>query len=217
MRSMRLELGSPAVCSDGQFGELADVVIDPSTRRVTHLVVEPHHRHWLARLVAIELVSPASDERSVMLACTIAQARQLERAQVSAFLPIGGELDVDDPDWDVGNEGVLMQPYYGSDVWTHDAVMAATYDRVPKGEVEIRRASTVTSADEHSVGHVDGFVVDGEQHITHLVLERGHLWGKREITIPINDVSAVQPDAITLRLSKDEVGALEPISVRRRH
>jgi sporulation protein YlmC with PRC-barrel domain len=217
MNGVRLQLGSPAVCSDGRFGELVDVVIDPSTRRVTHLVVEPHHRHWLARLVAIELVRPASDELTLSLACTVAQARQLEQVQRSAFLPIGSEVAVDDPDWDVGVEGVLALPYYGSDVWTHDAVMSVTYDRVPKGEVEIRRASSVTSADDHLVGHVDGFVVDDGQHITHVVLERGHLWGKREVTIPINDVSDVEPDAITLELSKEQVGALEPLAVRRRH
>jgi hypothetical protein len=37
--AMRLELGGRAGCSDGTFGELADVMIDPTTRRVTHLVV----------------------------------------------------------------------------------------------------------------------------------------------------------------------------------
>ena len=52
-----------------------------------------------------------------------------------------------------------------------------TYDRVPKGEVEIRRSSAVTSADGHDLGQVDGFLVDGEAHITHFILERGHLWG----------------------------------------
>jgi sporulation protein YlmC with PRC-barrel domain len=29
-------------CTDGPFGKLADIVIDSTKRRVTHLVVEPH-------------------------------------------------------------------------------------------------------------------------------------------------------------------------------
>ena len=41
---MRLDLGSAVHSADGVYGELADVVIDPLTRRVTHLVVEPHKR-----------------------------------------------------------------------------------------------------------------------------------------------------------------------------
>jgi hypothetical protein len=40
---MRLELGSRVDCTDESFGTLADVVIDPTSRRVTHLVVERDH------------------------------------------------------------------------------------------------------------------------------------------------------------------------------
>jgi hypothetical protein len=41
-------------------------------------------------------------------------------------------------------------------------------------DVEIRRANAVASADGHHLGQVDGFVVDHDEQITHLVLERGH-------------------------------------------
>ena len=51
---MRLDLGSPVRCTDEAFGELADVVIDPGTRRVTHLVVQPHQRDEQARLVPVD-------------------------------------------------------------------------------------------------------------------------------------------------------------------
>jgi hypothetical protein len=90
-----------------------------------------------------------------------------------------------------------------------------TYDRIPKGEVEIRRASDVTSADGDHLGHVDGFLVDGDDQITHVVLERGHLWGRREVSIPIGAVSRVHTDAVTVRLTKDEVAALPAIPVDR--
>jgi sporulation protein YlmC with PRC-barrel domain len=90
-----------------------------------------------------------------------------------------------------------------------------TYDRVPKGEVEVRRASPVFSADGHHLGHVEGFVVDGEDQITHVVLERGHLWGKRDVTIPIGSVAKVENDQVILDLSKDEVGRLPAVRVHR--
>ena len=91
------------------------------------------------------------------------------------------------------------------------------YDRVPKGEVEIRRKSLVSSSDGHVLGHVDGFVVDDSQHISHVVLEHGHLWGKHEVAIPIGAVAEVEDDAVTLSLSKAEVGDLERVSLDRRH
>ena len=72
-------------------------------------------------------------------------------------------------------------PYYegyaglASEPLEYDAHMSITHDRIPKGEVEIRRASEVTSSDGHRLGHVDGFLVDDEDRITHLVLAHGHL------------------------------------------
>jgi sporulation protein YlmC with PRC-barrel domain len=89
------------------------------------------------------------------------------------------------------------------------------YDRVPKGEVEIRRASEVRSSDGHRLGRVDGLVVDAEDHVTHVVLEHGHLWGRREATIPIGAVRSVKTHAVTVDLTKDEVGELPAVRVRR--
>jgi len=40
---MRVDLGTPVRCSDATLGELADIVIDPATRRIAPLVVEPRH------------------------------------------------------------------------------------------------------------------------------------------------------------------------------
>jgi hypothetical protein len=97
-----------------------------------------------------------------------------------------------------------------------DPHVMLSYDRIPMGEVEIRRASSVTSADGHHLGHVDGFVLDGEQQIAHLVLEHGHLWGRREVVIPAVAVARVETDAVVLTLSKDAVGALPSARVHRR-
>jgi len=217
---MRLELGSPVRCTDDAFGELADVVIDPTKRRVAHLVVQPHNRHGLARLVPVELAE-AGDEAhpEVSLRCTVEEVRRLAPVQEFAYLRLG-EFPLNDPDWDVGVQDVLALPYYdalgfGPTPTEYEPHIALTYDRIPKGEVEIRRASAVTSADGHPLGHVDGLIVDGEEQITHLVLEHGHLWGRREVTIPIGAVTRVETDAVTLSLSKDEVEALEPVPVHR--
>jgi sporulation protein YlmC with PRC-barrel domain len=89
------------------------------------------------------------------------------------------------------------------------------YDRVPKGEVEIRRGSSVTSVDGADLGRVDGFVVDEAGHISHVLLEHGHLWGRRVVAIPVGAVERVESDSIVLRLARDEVGALPSHRVHR--
>lgn len=213
---MRLELGSRVDCTDESFGKLADVVIDPISRRVTHLVVERDGNPWLARLVPIELAErDARAADAIALRATVEEVGDLPPVREVAYLRLDG-FPVDDPDWDVGIEEVLSLPYYSSyDLDPAPVDYAARYDRVPKGEVEIRRASSVESADGRYLGDVDGFLVDDDQLITHVVLEQGHPWERREVVIPIGAVARVETDEITLSLTKDEVGALPPAAIRR--
>jgi sporulation protein YlmC with PRC-barrel domain len=215
---MRLELGRQVRCTDGPVGELVDVVIDPTKKRLTHLVVRPHELDGRSRLVPIELAERGDEGDSIALRCTREEVERLPDVNEHAFLRLG-ELPVDDPDWDVGTEDVLAMPYYESAEFggygAFDSSVAVVYDRVPKGEVEIRRASAVHTADGHHLGQVDGFLVDKDDQITHLVLERGHLWGRREVTIPIGAVAKVETDAVTVRLSKEEVGELPAARVHR--
>jgi hypothetical protein len=111
---------------------------------------------------------------------------------------------------------VLALPYYPSyDLEPTPPDFAATYDRVPKGEVEIRRDSAVESADGHHLGQVDGFLVDDSHLITHVVLDQGDPLERREVLIPIGTVARVETDEVKLTLTKDEVGALPPVMVRR--
>ena len=222
---MRLDLGSPVHCADGPFGELADVVIDPSTRRVSHLVVQPHHRHDLARLVRIDRAHAlAPSNAGISLDYTVAEVSQLEPIRQSAYLRVG-EFPVEDPAWEVGIQEIYALPYYESltqdglgtsiQAIDFDPHVAMGYDRLPKDKVEIRRASVVTAADGHHLGHVDGFIADADEQITHVVLEHGHLWGTREVAIPIGAVARIENDEVLLSLSRDEVGALKPLPVHR--
>jgi sporulation protein YlmC with PRC-barrel domain len=222
---VRLELGSPVNCTDGPFGKLADVVVDPTKRSVTHLVVEPHGDHGKTRLVPIELASSEEGETpAISVRCSVEEADQFEPVEEWAYIRLGESPDLE-PGWDIGVESVLAEPYYvygsvgGLGYETgpadYDPHVSVIYDRIPKGEVEIRRASAVTSADGHQLGQVDGFLVDDDEAITHFVLERGHLWGRREVTIPIKEVAQVFTDAVTLTLTKDEVGDLPSVPVHR--
>ena len=218
---MRLEIGNRVRCTDGVYGELEDIVIDPLEKRVTHLVVQPERGEGGARLVPIQLAKGRDDgQREIELECTLDEAHGFESVREAAYLRLD-ENAVEDPDWDVGVTDVLAMPYYYAGVGvgpypgeltSHAAIY---YDRVPKGKVEVRRASAVISADGHSLGEVDGFVVDADEHITHFVLERGHLWGRKEVTIPIGAVARVESDAVHVALSKDEVGALPTVRVGR--
>lgn len=198
------------------FGELVDLVIDPTKRRVTHLVVQPQALAG-SRLVPVELAESAGDQSQITLHCTLHEASELEPVEEVAFLRLGG-FPVDDPNWDVGVSNVLAQPYYGAGEFAgsgYPADVEMFYDRIPKGEVEIRRDSVVTSSDGHSLGRVEAFILNDEEEVTHFVLEHGHLWGRRDVTVPIGAVEKIETDQVTVGLTKHEVGELPAVRVHR--
>jgi hypothetical protein len=60
---------------------------------------------------------------------------------------------------------------------------------------------------------VRGLVVDpSDYHVTHVLLDEGHLWGEKEVAIPISAVTSVD-EGVRLNLTKDEVRDLPPVEV----
>ena len=69
-----------------------------------------------------------------------------------------------------------------------DRPVVVTTDRVPLGEVEVRRGEHV-SATDGEIGRVRGLVIDpGDHCVTHVLLDEGHLWGQKRVAIPITAV-----------------------------
>lgn len=215
---MQLKLGTSVRCRDDAVGELADVVIDPLEKRVTHLVVATDGESEDVRLVPVELAHDYAHSE-ISLNCAASELTQFESVREYAYLPLG-EQPEQDPKWDVGVEDVLAMPTAGGEqvgdyVGELNPNVAMTYDRVPKGEVELRRSSGIESADGHHVGHIDGVVVD-EGVITSLTVERGHLWWRKDVSIPIESVSRVSTDTVMLTLTRDQIGKLPTVGARGR-
>jgi uncharacterized protein YrrD len=202
-------LRAPVQCADQEWGELRDLVIDPASNSVTHLVIEPSHMPANARIVPIGLARAGGSESVLRLACTVAEAESQPLAEVLAYSH-GGRLSSDDPDWDVGASDTIEMPYQDGGPFVDyspqpDPRIMMSYDRVPKGTVEIRRMSSVTTADGHIAGRLEGVIVDGRK-ITHIVLLRAYLWRRREISVPIEAVSQIATDDVSLTLSRRELG-----------
>ena len=214
---MRLDFDRPVDCADGAFGELADVIIDPGRRSVTHVVVQPRERHDLGRLVPIARVraGPGIADR-VALTLTDGQLNELEPLHDTEYIRLGERPS--DPRWDVGVEAISQMPLSGSlgvnalgpgtEPTAFDPHATLSFDRIPKGTVEIRRASDVVSADGHRIGNVIGVVIDEGDGIAELITEHGHLWRKREIAIPNASIDRIESDEVILAVSYDLVVAL---------
>ncbi len=203
----RFELDAEVRCSDGPCGHLRRVVVDPVARAVTHLVVEPDQRWGLGRLVPVETVETANPQ--VTLSCTRTEFDDFEHAEESQFLPgASGEMGY-------GSEQMLFWPYYGLDGlagFGGNALQPVLHDKVPAGEVEVRRGDQVHATDGN-IGRVQGLVIDPkDDHVTHVLLQEGHLWGRKQVAIPISAVETVE-DGIRLTLTKDDVQNLPEVDL----
>ncbi len=205
---MKLDLGSRVRCSDGAERELADLVVDAPAKRVTHLVVEPAGKREDARLVPVELAG--EEAAGLTLSCTSEVLDGFDPVREYAYLPAGEHPQQDDK-WGVGVEDVLVAPSYSPlDVAEPelDPNVSVVYDRVPRGEVELRASSDVYSADEHHVGSVHGLDVAETGAINALVLLRGHLWWKRRIAVPADAIESLETDLVTLGIDKSGLSGL---------
>ena len=182
MAEITLVLGGDASWAGGR-GEVRCVVIDRTTRAVTHLVVEPKGRAGLARLVPLDLVDATTGE--IRLGCTEAEFENLGPAEqtLAEFVP----------GYDVP---VQMLP----EGW-RDA-----------GEVEERRGDHVHATDG-DIGQVQALRIDLRNHqVTHVLLKEGHLWGRKEVAIPFDKVAGFD-GVIQLNITKQQVKDLPPVNI----
>ncbi|HSP71973.1 MAG TPA: hypothetical protein VLN26_06365 [Gaiellaceae bacterium] len=208
---MRLELGAHMRCSDDvDAGRLDDVVVDPVRRCVTHVVVRAGHGPGPSRLVPFALVSETPGDGHLALRCTSEELEHLEATQNFAVVPLG-EHPAAGESWDVGVEDDVPLASYdtggmGDYVGVFDSTVGVTYDRIPKGTVELRSSSAVECADGRCAGHLSALDVDGDA-LTHVVFPRGHLWRRRDVQVPIDHVAELATDAVVVTVSSKAVAA----------
>lgn len=197
-------IGATIIADDGPCGTLGRVVIDPVAEVVTHLVVDPTHPHGPPRLVPLDLFDPAgvTDDR-LRLHGTVADLSRLDAAEETHFMP--------PPPGYTDYEQALVWPYYGGGAAV-PASMAGmvTTQHLPDGEVDVRRGDPVHATDGE-IGKVEGLVVTrSDRHVTHVLLQEGHLFGRKEVAIPIDAVRTVSY-GVQLSLTKEQVRDLPPV------
>ena len=207
-------MGARVICSDGYCGEVKRTILDPAARTVTHLVVGPGHSKSEERLVPLDLAEEVDGE--IRLSCTLAQFGQLEPAEdvrLAEGVDYEGGYGTGSVQGygDVGGMGVGASSS-GAPIGMglgHRQPLLIEHS-VPMGESEVERHEPVHASDGE-IGKVEGFVVDRESHqVTHVLLQEGHLWGHKEVAIPISAVESVEA-GIRLNLTKKQVEALPPI------
>jgi hypothetical protein len=204
----RFVIGAKATCADGPCGEVRRMIVDPATDTVTHLVIEPRHGRHPGRLVPLELVDTTSGE--IRLRCTLAEFGALDHAEHEER--VGGR----DAGWALplvrpGPVGALSMQAPGGSPMSRPARFIVQ-EVVPAGETQVRPGERVHALDGE-IGRVQGLLADPDGHrVTHVLLREGHLWGRKQVAIPVSAVTGIR-DGIRLNITKQQVENLPPVDI----
>lgn len=199
---MDIPLNAEVTCSDGTSGFSICLVINPVQKEVTHVVIETKGLLGMEYMVPIDRIL-SSTPHQIRLRCTREELAELkpfirsefigpEDSQYRYYLPTALEREA---------EGGFFWPYT-----THeDYGMYIGMEQFPHDELGIHRGAQVEATDGR-IGRVDEFIINPDNnHITHLVLREGHLWGQKDVTIPVSDIGRIEEDTVYLKLDKRTV------------
>ncbi len=207
---MEIPLNVQVECKDGVCGRSAFVLINPVAGKVSHLVVRedvsPHKEY----IVPIEEVEETIAD-TIILRCSKGDIKKMEPFMVTRYIedkkPSRYAYSAM-----YGAGSAYYLPFNTAEITVSRPV---EFEQLPPGELAVYRGTRIEATDG-AVGKVDEFVVNPENnHITHLVMREGHLWGKKDVIIPLSAIEKTYEDIVYLKLNKKQIEALPSFPIHR--
>jgi sporulation protein YlmC with PRC-barrel domain len=200
---MEIPINVEVRCTDGLCGKSNCIILNPITDQVTHVAVEGNSFPYVKRLVPVDKIKETTSDM-IQLNCDIYEYVTMPEFIQSEFIipsPYGGNEEI---------PTTMLLPYsyvLGTITIEHEHISA--------NELAIHRGTPVIAKDGR-VGQVDEFLVEPKNgQITHLVLREGHLWGKKDVSIPVSQIDRIEKDDVYLKIDKQAVEDLPALSIHR--
>ena len=205
LKKMELKEGVGVFTPDGdQVGKINRFVLDPATNEVTHIVVQSG---WLLpddRVVPLEMITSATDEK-VVLSNDIGDFNDLPPFEESHFVRT---TDPEDPsaEYPIDTalpayywyppQGYMGYPAYGMAYYPWPP--AETKRNIPDETVPLKEGAHVISSDDKHVGDVETLMLEGDSNrATHFVITHGLLLKERKL-VPTKWVKSVAEKQVRL-------------------
>jgi sporulation protein YlmC with PRC-barrel domain len=213
---MNIPIHALVHCTDGDFGHTTCLIVNPINDNITHFVVNDRRFTGHEHIVPVSFITNAT-ENDITVQC--------DRATL-AHQPdfIEYEYDRLDETMPYREEHIYWPMMMPDDLYAPQ-YLPVEHEQIPVDELAVRRGMTVYAAAENEdgeitdrihIGQVEAFVADPKTgHITHLILREGHLWGQRDITIPVSAIGKIEVGDVQLNLTKQEIEALPSVHVKR--
>ena len=209
---MEIPLNAQVECADGICGRSEYVLIDPISDQVTHLVVREDSSPNTEYIVPVDFVTETIAE-TIRLSCSKAKLENMDLFVQTEY------IQEKVPDFSENSHGIYgigsfyYEPYVTPDITVYEM---ENNQQIPPGELAVHRGTRVEATDGY-VGTVDEFVVNPSNgHISHMVMREGHLWGAKDVIIPLAEINETHKDTVFLKLDKHQIEALPAFPLKRR-
>ncbi len=212
---MEIPLKAHVECTDGIYGHSVYVLVNPLLDQVTHLVVREDAAPHTEYIVPVDVVS-ATTADTIGLRCSQAELEKMDRFVQTEF--VEEKVPQMYPGYGYGGYGMGGFYYWPYATYETTVNVPVEHRQIPIGELAVRRGTRVEATDGF-VGKVNEFLVNPDNgHITHLVMREGHLWGQKDVTIPLSamDDTRQDSDTVFLKVDKHQIESLPTVPVHRR-
>lgn len=206
---MKILFGTPVATRDGKdVGRVKELIIDPRTRTVTHIVVQQGLLFGNDRIVSADDVDTAS-ETAVVLRLSEAELTEgsvdyeqdhFIRADVEEIDALEGELSASYWTRPLDVPASLIPPGLGR-------VELSPEIAIPGDDVLLVHDSPVGTRDGEHIGRVREVMTNEEDCITHIVVAEGVVYPVPKL-VPVDWVSGIADNQVTLSVSKAAVDQL---------
>lgn len=210
---MQIKTDARVLTSDNKdVGRVDRVVIDPSTREITHLVIRQGWLFTEDKVLPISWVSDTVDD-TLRLRALNDDLDGLPSFEDSYYVSMD-DRSVDKEERVAEYATPYLYYPYGLNIgsngypYAESGAKATTARNIPARTVALKEGANVIASDGEHVGDVERIVSQGETDVaTYLVITKGLLFKERKV-IPNSWVKDVQENKVRLLVDSEVVGRL---------
>ena len=208
---MEIPLQAQVECTDGVCGRSVYILINPLVEQVTHLVVKDDSFPNTEYIVPLNVISETIAD-TIRLNCSKAELKQMKPFVQTEFVK---DKVLEYAGYRGGISGVgsyFYLPYVTSEI---SVPVTTEQQQIPPSELAVHRGTRVDATDGY-VGKVDEFIINPDNgHIIYLVMREGHLWGQKDVIIPISAMEDTGDDTLFLNIDKHKMESLPTFPLHR--
>lgn len=212
---MDISLNARVSGTDGPIGKSVRAIINPVTETITHITVQPDGMGETEHMVPLEAISDSSTgeitlnvSKNQFFLYPLFVRRRFVDLEEAGIEP--GEID-GLPEADEAMDHAFW-PFVTAEghMGTYEEV-----EQIPTDELAIHRGDPVQATDGR-VGEVSELVINPENaKVSHLVLQKGHIFGRKQVAVPVSDIDRVDERIVYLKIDKAAVKDLSELNLRR--